>query len=171
MKARDFRPWAEEQLAKSTAVTDVTAVQDDRPENAHITYTHVTFTTGARVVIHWVSSDPVGGKNVHPDGTPIVTGPAPAPAPVPELATAGRLKLLDVEAHFAAMLNNGGHEEVAEALGYHQRADPIREQRTMQYGLIIGCHSGETVTGLLIHTLPAGRQPGPQTLYKQLDEL
>jgi hypothetical protein len=171
MKPADFRPWAEEQLAKSPHIRSVEGVQDDRPENSHITYTHVTFPTGAKVIIHWVGSDPLGGKNVNPDGSPVVTGPPPTQVPVPELASAGRLKLLDIETHLAAVLNNGGHAEVAEALGYHQRPDPLRGKRTMQYGLHVGCHSGEAVTGMFIHTLPAGRQPTPQTLYQQLDEL
>lgn len=171
MKPNQFQPWAHEQLAKSPAITSVEAVPDERPEDSHITYTHVTFATGAKVIIHWISSDPVGGKKMHPDGTPIVSGPPPGQVPIPALAASGRLKLLDIETHIAAILNNGGHEEIAEALGYHQREDPIREQRTMQYGIHVGCHSGESVTGMMIHTLPSGRQPGPQTLYKQLDEL
>ena len=169
MKPAAFRPWAEQQLATSPAVASVKGVPDERPENAYITYTHITFGTGAKVVIHWVGSDPLGGKKANPDGSPVV-GPPPAPVPVPDLATTGRLKLLDVETHIAAVLNNGRHEEVAEVLGYHQRPDPKREKRTMQYGIHVGCHSGESVTGLIIHTLPSGKQPTPQTLYRQLKE-
>lgn len=171
MKPADFRPWAEEQLAQSPAIASVEAVQDDRPGHDYITYTHTTFRTGARVVIQWISSDPVGGKNLGPDGAVIETGPPPAPVPVPELATSGRLNLLNVETHFAALLNNGGHRAVAEVLGYHQRPDQNREQRAMQYGLLVRCHSGETVMGMLVHTLPAGQQPSEANKYKQLADI
>lgn len=171
MKPAEFRPWAEEQFSASPAITSVEAVQDDRPGHDYITYTHVTFGTGAKVIIHWTSSDQVGGPNLNPDGSIALTGPPPKPVPVPELAASGRLKLLDIETYLAAVLNNGGHEQVAEVLGYHQRLDPYREERAMQYGIHVGCHSGQAVTGMLIFTLPPGRQPTEQTRYTQLDEL
>lgn len=170
MRPRRFRPWAEEQISRSEAVASVAAVQDDRPGHDYLMYTHVTFVTGAKVIITWVGTAPPGGD---PTGQPetIVTGEIARPREVPPLATSGRLKLLDIEAHLAAMLHNGGHEEIAEVVAFHDRPDPIRDQRTMQYGIHVGCHSGASVIGLMIHTLPRGQQPTERNMYKQLVEL
>jgi hypothetical protein len=170
MKPDRYRTWAEEHLRQSPAITSVDAVQRTG-EDAHITDTHVTFTTGAKVIVHWVGADQVGGPNRNPDGSIATTGPAPERVPVPELATSGRLRLLDIEAHLAAVLNNGGHPEVVKVVGRQQDSDPNHEHRDLECGLRVHCHSGADVFGIFEHTLPPGSRPGPDTKFKQREEV
>lgn len=170
MEPGRYRPWAEEHLRQSPAITSVDAVQLTG-EDAHITETHVRFATGATVVLHWVGTDQVGGPNLNPDGSIVTTGPLPEQVPVPELATSGRLRMVDIEAHLAAVLNNAGHPEVARVVGYNQEPDPNREHRTLPYGIRVYCHSGANVIGTIEHTLPPGSRPGPDTRFKQREEV
>lgn len=165
MKPEPFRPWAQEQFAKSVAVASVDGVQDEQRENAHITYTHVTLATGAKIVIHWVGSSPP--VPVDPDNP--VTGQPPAPVKVPELATSGRLRTADIEEHLAALLNNGGHEQVLDVTGYS--ADPKLGGATQPYGIRIRFHDESIVYGLFRHTLSKGQQPGQHTEFNQREEV
>jgi hypothetical protein len=118
MRIRRFHPWAEEQIAKSPAVATVEPVVGD-PQFV----SHVTFQAGGQVVIQWVGTAPPGGD--HPDSPEkIVTGQPPEPVKTPEVATTGRLKTSDIEHRLAALINNGGHNELADARGYTQMNAP-----------------------------------------------
>ena len=168
MRPHRFRPWAEEQFRQSPAIASVEAVRDDRPGHEHITYTHINLATGARIIVMWVGGAPPGGD---PPGSEekIVTGLPPEPVKVPELSTSGRLRTADIEAHLVALLNNGGHEEVAEVRRSSQQPTIYTEGPTP--GIRVRCHSGATVTGIFLHTLSRGQQPTAQTEHKPREEV
>lgn len=159
VRIRRFHPWAEEQISKSHAVASVEPVQGDTPFVSRI-----TFRSGSQVVLQWVGTAPPGGD--HPDSDEkIVTGTPPEPVEVPDLATSGQLKTAEIERHFAALINNGRHNELAAVRGYTQI--PGRDQGNQPYGLRIDCHSGATIYGLFRHILSHGQQPTTQTEFKQ----
>ena len=167
MKPRRFRPWAEEQIRKSPAVASVEAIPDDRPGHDYLIYTHVTFTTGAKVIIHMVGTSPsVGGGAVGEDDA-TVTGPAPEPVKVPELATSGRLKTRDIEQHLAALLNNAGSDEIRDVAGYSQHPQLGSDQQP--YGIRIRFHDESAVYALFWKMAPAGGQPGGE--FQQREEV
>jgi hypothetical protein len=159
MKPRDFRPWAEQVFAQSPAVAAVDAVQQPPPEE-YITHTHVTFETGARLVIHWVGTSSPNGSGPVGEPDPVVTGPPPAPVKVPDLAASGRLRTAGVEQHLAALLNNGGHDQILDVDGYS--AHPKLGSETQPYGIRVRFHDESAAYGLFIHTLSSGQRPGAE---------
>ena len=165
MKPAPFRPWAEQQFTASPAIASVDAVQDERADHAYITYTHVTLATGAKIVIHWVGTAPP--KPADPDNP--VTGPPPEPVKVPELPSTGRAKTAEVEAHLAALLNNGGHDQILDVTGYS--TDPALGSAEQPYGLRVRFHDESIVFGLFRYTLPRGQQPSSGGEFKQREEV
>jgi hypothetical protein len=161
MRIRRFHPWVEEQIAKSPAVASARAAEiPGEPPFV----THVAFEAGGQIFIHWVGTSPPGGD--HPDNPEeIVTGAPPESVEVPDLATTGRLKTADIELHLAALINNGGHHELAEVGGYTQIPD--RDPGNQPYGLRIRCHSGAMIYGLFRHTLSRSQQPTEQSEFAQ----
>lgn len=167
MKPQHFAPWAEQTIGQSAAVARVESGGVGRGDEAMPCSTRFTFATGAQVHIGWVcTSPPTGGGAVgEPDA--VVTGPIPEPVKVPELRTSGRLRTADIEQHLAALINNGGHEQVQMVRGY--TADPKLGSDSQPYGLRIDFHDASTVYGLFIHTLSSGQQPGKP--YDQREEV
>lgn len=168
MRPHRFRPWAEDVFRQSPAIASVEAVQDERTGNEHITYTHITLATGARIIVMWVGGAPPGGDP--PGGEErIVTGPPPEPVKVPDLATSGHLRTADIEAHLVALLNNGGHEEVVEVARSSQRPPLYADDPTP--GIRVRCHSGATISGIFLHTLSRGQQPNSSTEHQPREEV
>ncbi len=161
MRIDRFQPWAEQVIAQSPAIGGVEPGIEGKPAG-----TRITLATGAQIHIQWVrTSPPTGDKFAEPE-SPVIGQPA-EPVKVPELPTSGRIRTADVEQYLAALLINGGHEEVAEVTGYSAISD--RKDREQRYGLRVRAHSGATIYGLFLHTLSSGRQPGHE--FDQQDEV
>ena len=165
MKPKDWAPWAERIIGQSPAVASITRVPADDPPYV----SRVELATGAQIYVQWVGGTPPEGSAPLGEPDPVVTGPPAPPVKVPELTTSGTLRTEDIERHLAALLNNGGHEEVLDVVGYTQ--DPELGSETQTYGLRVRCHSGATLKGLFRHTLRRGEQPGQGTEFKQRKEV
>lgn len=167
MKPRRYQPLAEDLIRQSPAVASVDAVPNGEPGNEHIIYTRITFATGAQIIIHWVSTSPQAGSGAVGEDDAVVTGPPPEPVTVPELATSGRLKTRDIEQHLAAVLNNGGSDEIRDVAGYSQ--DPKLGSDQQPYGIRIRFHDESAVYGLFRQMAPAGARPGGD--FQQREEV
>lgn len=168
MKPADFRPWAENVIRQSATVARVESGGVGEGGEAMPCGTRVTFATGAHLHIGWVGSAPLVGAGAAGEPDAVVTGPPPEPVKVPDLPVSGRLRVADIERHLAALLNNGGHEEVETATGFS--SGPGNDPPTTQkYGLRIRFHDGSRVTGLFIQTLSSGQRPGRP--YEQREEV
>lgn len=165
MKPADFSPWAERIIGQSPAIASISRAPSDDPP----CISRVELATGAQVYIQWVATAPPTGNAPVGEPDAAVTGPPPAPVKVPELATSGTLRTEDIERHLAALLNNGGHEEVMDVMGYTQ--DPALGSEEQTYGLRIRCHSGSNVYGLFRYVLPRGATPAQGGEFKQRKEV
>jgi hypothetical protein len=165
MKPAHFAPWAEQTIGQSPAVASVTRVPDADPPCV----TRVELATGAQIYLQWIGGAPPSGSAPVGEPDPVVTGPAPAPVQVPELATRGNLRTADVEQHLAALLNNGGHDQLADVSGYS--ADPKMGSDQQPYGIRIRFHDGSAVWALFRYTLPRGQQPSSGGEFKQREEV
>ena len=165
MKPGDFTPWAERVIGGSPAIASVSRAPGDDPPYV----TRVETAAGGQVYIQWVGGTPPEGSAPLGEPDPAVPGPPPEPVKVAQLATSGRLRVRDIEQHLAALLNNGGHDEVADVVGYS--ADPDHKSDSQPYGLRIRLHSGGVLKGLFRHTLPAGQQPSGGSEFKQREEV
>lgn len=166
MRPSRFRVWAEEQIRQSPAIASVEPVQA-KPPNEHITYSHVTLATGARITVHWIGGSPVGANTPHIDD--VITGSPPEPVKVPELATSGRLRVVDIEAHLVALITNGGHEEVESVVASSQQPSIYTDGTS--YAIRVSCHSGHSVTGYFRYILSGGEQPSPSTEFRKREEV
>lgn len=161
MKPGTFAPWAEQLIGQSPAVTAVARSEETDPPFV----TRVAFAAGAQVHVQWVGTSPP--KPEDPDNP--VVGVPPKPVKVPELPASGRLRTADVETHLAALLNNGGLDQIADVTGYS--ADPKLGSEEQPYGVRIRFHDESAVYGLFRHTLSRGQQASAATELKQRDEL
>lgn len=163
MKPRRFAEWAEPILLASPAIAAVTEHEiKDIPR-----LSRVEFATGAQIIIQWAGTAPPTGGGAPGEGDRVVTGQPPAPVKIPELATSGRLRTRDIEQHLAALLNNGGHEEILDVTGYSQ--DPKLGSETQPYGIRIRFHDDSTVYAYFRRMAPAGGQPGGD--FQQREEV
>ncbi len=159
MKPRDFAPWAEKIIEQSPAVARVEhgpvgEGDEARPDGG----TKITFGNGAQLYIGWVGTAPPTKGGATDESDPAMTGPAPTPITVPDLSASGRLRTENIEQHLAALLANGGHDQILDVTGY--TADPKLGSETQPYGLRVRFHDESAVYGLFIHTLSSGQRPG-----------
>lgn len=165
MKPRDFAAWAEPVIGQSPAVAAVDRMPDGDPPCV----TRVELATGAQIYLQWVGGAPPTGAAPAGEPDPAVTGPAPAPVQVPELATRGHLRTADVEQHLAALLANGGHDQIVDVSGYS--TDPKLGSDTQPYGIRVRFHDGSEVYALFRYTLPRGAAPSSGGEFKQREEV
>jgi hypothetical protein len=165
MKPAHLASWAEQVIGASPAVAAINRLPVDDPPCIY----RVELAAGGQIHLQWVGGAPPGGGAPAGEPDPVVTGPPPAAVPVPELATTGRLRTADIEAHLAALLAGGGHEQILDVAGYS--ADPRLGSETQPYGIRIRFHDGSAVYGLFRYTLPRGQQPGHNTEFKQREEV
>ncbi len=164
MRADRFAEWVRQVFAQSPAVA---GVRESELKGIPLA-TCVELSTGAQIHIQWVrTSPPTGDAFGEPEQ--IVTGQVTEPVKIPELATGGRLQTVDVEHHLAALLTNGGSDEVAEVLGYTQTAGRSADKQA--FGLRVRFHSGAMIFGMFRYTLPAGQQASPQSEWSQRKEI
>lgn len=165
MRLDRFHPWAEQALAaaKSPSISGVAAGVDGLPFG-----TRVVLANKAQVHIQWVRTAPSSGDASGADEK-IVTGEPPAPVDVQQLAPAGPYATENVERHLAALLNNGGNEELVDVIGYSQDSKLGTAQQ--RFGVRVLCHSGAVIYGLFRHTLGAGQQPSKESEFKQREGL
>jgi hypothetical protein len=160
-----FRLWAEQTIkdAKSPAIARVESGGIENVPEA----TRVIFETGAELHVQWVRTSTPDGDAKERVGEP-TTGEPPLPVDIPELPAAGRLAMADVEAHLAALLNNGGNPELIEVKGYSRAG---RGSERQPHGLTVRCHSGAALYGLFRHALPAGQKPGDASEFGRRNEI
>lgn len=165
MRLDRFQSWAEQTLAdaKSRLLSGVEPGVDSLPFG-----TRITLANKAQVHIQWVRTAPPSGDASGSDEK-IVTGEPPVPVEVSEPALGGSYATADVEHHLAALLNNGGNNELASVSGYSQ--DPKLGTAQQPFGVRVACHSGAVVYGLFRHTLGPGQQPTKESEFRQREGL
>ncbi|RKS70791.1 hypothetical protein BZB76_5271 [Actinomadura pelletieri DSM 43383] len=165
MRLDRFHPWAEQTLAdaKSAAISGMESGVDGLAFG-----TRIVLANKAQVHIQWVRTAPPSG-DASGSAEKIVKGESPTPVDVPDLPPTGPYATADVERHLAALLNNGGNDELAEVRGYSQDSKLGTTQQP--FGIRVLCHSGAVVFGLFRHTLGAGQQPTKEGAFKQRETL
>jgi hypothetical protein len=169
MKPGDFAPWAEQVIGNSPAVERVEPGGVGAGNDASPCGTRILFATGAQLHIAWISTSPPAGGGAAGEPDPVVSGPPPEPVAVPDLATTGRLATRDIERHLAALINNGGHEQVMDVAGYSTH--PQLGSEAQPYGIRVRNHDGSAVFALFRQTLPRGQQPGRSAEFQQREEV
>lgn len=161
MRVNRWHEWAQRTLARagSATIAAVEAGVDDVPFG-----TRILLTNGGQLHIQWVRTAPPSG-DASTEEENVVTGQAPAPVEGPAVAAAGKASTTDLERHLAALLNNGGNDELVRVDAYAD--DPRLGSANQPHGVRVLCHSGAVIYGLFRHTLSAGQQPSKEAAFRQ----
>ncbi|MFC4055892.1 hypothetical protein ACFOY4_39915 [Actinomadura syzygii] len=163
MRLPRWAPWIEDVLNGSPSVTGVqtfaAAGIKDKP-CGHV----ITLRTGATVALQWVRTAATGGEDQSQPEEP-VTGKPSAPVELPDLPASGRIQLSLIEAHVAALIANGGSDEVSSVERTSQRPD------SKKCGVNVRMHSGANVYGVFLYTAPAGASFNSGGEYQQREEV
>lgn len=164
MRLPRWVPWVRDVLAGSPAITEVQAFADagitDKP-CGHV----IRLRSGGSVAVQWVRTSASGGEDQSQPEEP-VTGQPPEPVTLPELPASGRVALTLVEEHLAALIVNGGNDEIR-AVERTSR----RPGESTKCGLNVHMHSGATVYGVFLHTAPAGTSLTSGGEFQQREEV
>lgn len=167
MRLPRWAPWIGEVLANSPAITDVTPF-----EAAGITHKPcghvVTLRTGARVYLQWVRTAATVVDDDHAKPEQGVPGAPTEVVPEVTLPTSGQIPLRLIEQHLVALIANTEHPEIAEVV-----AKSDVDSSTTPPGpcrVAVHFHSGASIIGLFLHTLPAGSSPGREE-FRQRQEI
>lgn len=150
MRLPRWAPWVQGVLAGSPAITGVQTFADAGITGKPCGHV-ITLRTGAAVAIQWVRTSASGGEDQSQPEEP-VTGQPPAPVTLPELPASGRVVLTLVEEHLAALIVNGGSDEIRAVERTSQRPD----QGSAKCGVNVHMHSGATVFAVFLYTASAG---------------
>jgi hypothetical protein len=147
------------------AVKSVSEWPDPRPEN-ELSGFIVEFTTGATAHFHTPGQLAPGER--HDSEPAVVEGEPIALLPFPEgLGAGGKIKLVDVEQWFAALLASSGSREISGLEAWSQREDAGPRSS----GVTVSFHSGAKIFAGVVYLLRPGQSTGQQTNREPLEEV